>query len=230
MSASRWLHKARETNDVDLIWWQVDPLLKPLRDKPQTPDFTAAEKYIISLLEAGMPQLKYHNIDHIYDVLNAALVIAESEKISEEEIKLLRVAALLHDAGFIYSPKNHEERGADMAKEILPGYGLTASQIEIVSNMILATRIPQSPSTLLEKILCDADLDYLGRTDFYDVGGKLLEELTHLGVVETEREWNLVQKTFLESHRFHTNYSKTTREEAKKQRQAEIAAKLKPKT
>ncbi|MDZ7645927.1 MAG: hypothetical protein U5K54_01410 [Cytophagales bacterium] len=76
-------------------------------------------------------------------------------------------------------------------------YGFKSDQIEAICNMILATRIPQSPLTKLEKVLCDADLDYLGRKDFYGIGGKLLEELKEQGVVETEREWNLVQKTFL---------------------------------
>ena len=76
----------------------------------------------------------------------------------------------------------------------------------------MATRIPQSPSTKLEKILCDADLDYLGRDDFYEIGSRLFEELRDQGVVETEREWNLVQKTFLDSHRYHTNFSKINRQ------------------
>jgi HD superfamily phosphodiesterase len=235
-SAKTWLSKAKETNDVDLIWWNVDPLLKALREnlntqggESQSPDFDAAEKYIIELLVAKMPKLNYHNIEHIFDVVDAAATIAKNEKITDEELRLLRLAALMHDMGFIHSPKNHEERGAEMAKEILPTYGFTESQIDTISNMILATRIPQSPNTHLEKILCDADLDYLGREDFYEVGGKLLKELKGLGVVETEREWNLVQKTFLESHRFHTTYSKSIREQEKKKRQLEITEKLKPK-
>jgi len=177
-----------------------------------------------------MPSLQYHNIGHIYDVLKAAMVIAEKENLTEDEIKLLRLAVLLHDSGFIYSPVNHEEKGTEIAREILPGFGISADQIDIICNMILATHIPQSPVTKLEKILCDADLDYLGRDDFYEIGGRLLAELSSQGVVETEREWNLVQKTFLDSHRFHTQYSKTNRENAKKERQIEIASKLKKKS
>jgi len=232
-AARSWLEKARKTNDIDLIWWQVDPLLKNLRDhlliderKSSSPDFVSAEKQIIDLLERKMPKLHYHNIDHIYDVLHAAVMIAENEKITEDEIKLLRLAALYHDAGFIHSPKNHEEKGAEMAKEMLPDYGLNNDQIEAIANMILATRIPQSPVTRLDKILCDADLDYLGREDFYDIGGRLLEELKAQGVVETEREWNLVQKTFLESHRYHTRFSKENREGKKQVHIQEIIAKF----
>ena len=231
---SSWLYldKAKKTNDVDLIWWNVDPLLKNLReqstneiDMPQ--NFDGAEDHITTLLGKEMPNLQYHNIKHIFDVLESALVIAESEKISKEEIKLLRLAALFHDAGFIRSSANHEERGTEMAREILPAYGINCDQIDTICGMILATRIPQSPTNQLEKILCDADLDYLGRDDFYEIGGRLFEELRAQAIVETEREWNLVQKTFLDSHRYHTNYSKTNRERSKNQRLQEIVAKLK---
>jgi uncharacterized protein len=215
-SAKSWLLKAKKTNDIDLIWYRVDPLLKGIREKlgndlndSTVTDFDSAEKHIMALLDEKMPKLQYHNIAHIYDVLNAALVIASHEQLSADEIKLLRLAALYHDAGFIHSPKNHEE------------------QVTAITNMILATRIPQTPTNLLDKVLCDADLDYLGREDFYEIGGRLLEELKAQGVVETEREWNLVQKTFLESHRYHTRFGKENRELKKHQHIQEIIAKFK---
>ena len=232
-SAQFWLTKARQTNDVGLIWWQVDPLFKKLRDyllnkrEPIGADFAAAEKNIIALLEAEMPKLPYHNIGHIYDVLNSALTIAENEQVKVDEIKIIRLAALFHDAGFIHSSKDHELRGTQMTKEILPSFGFTNDQIEIIGNMILATRLPQSPTTHLEKILCDADLDYLGREDFYTTGESLYNEMQEQGVVESEREWDLVQRTFLQSHRYHTNYSKAKRESSKQERLEEIIAKLK---
>jgi TolB-like protein/HD superfamily phosphodiesterase/Tfp pilus assembly protein PilF len=231
-AATQWLTRAKGTNDVDLIWWNVDPLIKDLRQylneqESITPEFEAAENHIYDLLKKEMPTRHYHNLDHVQDVLDAALKIAADEKLNEGEIKLLRVAALFHDSGFIYSPKNHEERGAELAREILPGYGFKSDQIDVICNMILATRIPQSPITKLEKVLCDADLDYLGRNDFYEIGGRLLEELKEQGVVETEREWNLVQKTFLESHRYHTHYSKENREAKKREHIQEILAKFK---
>lgn len=230
---SAWLayDKAKKSNDVDLIWWNVDPLLKNLRNQPRNeirmqPDFPGAEEYIKSLLAREMPKLPYHNVSHIYDVLDASMKIAASEKLGEDDIKLLRLAALFHDAGFIRSAANHEEHGAQMAREILPSFGIQADQLEKITNMIIATRIPQSPSSQLDKILCDADLDYLGRPDFYTIGSTLFEELKAAGVVETEREWNLVQKTFLQSHRYHTDFGKTNRESCKQERLKEINAKL----
>lgn len=223
--------KAKKSNDVDLIWWTVDPLLKNLREQPRNaipmqPDFQGAEENIRNLLSKEMPNLPYHNVSHIMDVLDASMKIAASEKLGEDDIRLLRIAALFHDAGFIRSAANHEQHGAQMAKEMLPSFGFSCEQLEVIGNMIIATRIPQTPSSQLDKVLCDADLDYLGRDDFYSIGGTLFEELKQAGVVETEREWNLVQRTFLQSHRYHTEFGKGNREGFKQERLKEINAKL----
>jgi TolB-like protein/predicted metal-dependent HD superfamily phosphohydrolase len=231
-TAKVWLGKARTTNDVDLIWLNIDPLLKDIRSTEEegtadsSPDFNGAENHINKLLEAEMPSLPYHNIHHIQDVLQAAVRIAETEQVTGENLALIRIAALFHDAGFIRAARGHETHGADMAKEILPAYGLSEEQIESICSMILATRLPQTPQNKLDRILCDADLDYLGRDDFYEIGSRLLEEMKAQGTVETEREWNLVQKTFLESHRYHTDFGKNKREKNKQERLSEIAAKL----
>ncbi len=237
-AALTWMDKAVVTNDIDLVWRQVDPLLKNLNQfspansgagspAQNSPDYDGAEKFITRKLQEELPgTLHYHNTDHIRDVLQSALKIAESENISEEEIHLLRLAALFHDSGIIYSHKEHEKKGCELATDILPSFHLTADQIQVICGMIMATRIPQSPKTLLEKIICDADLDYLGRDDFYSIGSKLQEEMKDGGLIETEREWNLIQKTFLQSHQYHTRYAQENREALKKQHLDEIVASL----
>jgi len=163
------------------------------------------------------------------DVAQAAERIAGRESVSPEEKKLIQLAALLHDIGFIHGEREHEARGAEMVRELLPQFGFDTIQIETIANMILATKLPQYPQTLLEKILCDADLDYLGRDDFFEISNKLFQEMTQAGVVENQREWNLVQRTFLQGHRYHTEYSKGNRETGKQQRLNEIVEQLKTK-
>jgi TolB-like protein/Tfp pilus assembly protein PilF/HD superfamily phosphodiesterase len=221
--ALEWLKKAEETNDIDLIWRNVDPLLETLNEealsggKPASKaDFVSAEKFILSKLQKELPEsLHYHNVDHVKDVVESALIIAREEQVSPYEIRLLRIAALYHDAGFINSSRNHEEIGCMMARDTLPSYGFSPEEVDTICGMIMATRIPQSPKNLLERILCDADLDYLGRDDFFETGRRLYDEMKERGIVETEREWNLIQKTFLENHRYHTRYGKANREEQK---------------
>ncbi len=229
--ATAWIRKAEVTNDIDLIWRDVDPLLEGLRagSTQVVPalDFEGAENLIIRRLKDELPKnLHYHNIDHTRDVVQAAVEIANQEKVSKQDILFLRIAALLHDSGFILSLKNHEENGCVIARDVLPAFGFDTPQIDLICGMIMATKVPQTPHTLLEKIICDADLDYLGRDDFYAVGSRLYEEMKVRGFVESEREWNLIQKTFLESHRYHTPYARKHRESKKQQYLQEIIAKF----
>lgn len=222
-AARHYLDKARETNDVDLIWLQVDPLLSPLSRSGSAPEYEAAEKAILQRLETGLPKnLLYHNLDHIRDVVNAAERIGAAQNLSSDEMQLLRIAGWLHDSGLTISLSDHEQRGCLLARQLLPGYGFSETQVEAVCGMILATRIPQSPKTPAEQVLCDADLDYLGRDDFYEIGRRLFDELILLGKLNNETQWNQMQKKFLEAHQYHTDWSREHREEKKQQHLREI--------
>lgn len=173
--------------------------------------------YMTEKLKAEMPdRLSYHSLNHILDVLNAAIKLAELEGLSEKKTELLKVAVLFHDAGFIKTIRGHEEVGCTMAKEILPPLGFTNEEIEEISGMIMATKYPPIPKTLSEKIICDADLDYLGRDDFFEIGNKLFNELRSQGSLSSENEWNSLQVDFLTTHRYFTEASKQLRDEKKK--------------
>jgi len=71
--------------------------------QPQAiPDYAGAESFIIARLQKELPaSLTYHGIHHTIDVMQAAMRIANFEKITEEEKKLMRVAIAFHDAGFL---------------------------------------------------------------------------------------------------------------------------------
>jgi HD superfamily phosphodiesterase len=116
------------------------------------------------------------------------------------------MAALFHDLGFLEAYTGHEAVGCKMAKEMLPAYGVSEEDINEICAMIMTTKVPQSPKTLLEKILCDADLLYLGTENFLEMGNTLFLELKENGKLKTEREWNELQVNFLKKHHFHTNY------------------------
>ena len=80
--------------------------------------------------------------------------------------------------------------------------------------MILATKIPQTPKNILEQIICDADLDYLGRDDYEKNSNFLLQELKLKNDV-TELEWLKIQVNFLEKHTYFTNTSISLRNKLK---------------
>lgn len=184
------------------------------------------EDFVIGKLKRELPkELYYHGVHHTLDVLNSAQMIGKEEKISEDEMFLLKVAVLYHDAGFVKVYKNHEAIACEMAKTELPKSGFSAKEIDIVCGMILATKIPQNPHTQLEKIIADADLEYLGTDKFEKIGRTLFEEVKIFLDVESERQWNIIQMNFLKSHRYFTAFCKKNRE-AEKQKHLKIIEKI----
>ena len=95
------------------------------------------------------------------------------EKVNPEEYFILKTAVLFHDMGYIDQYNDNEIFGVKYAEKILPKYNFSKSQIKKISNLISATKVPQNPKNKLEKIICDADLDYLGRVDFLEISDSL---------------------------------------------------------
>ena len=168
-------------------------------------NFHAAKAFILDKLERELSEdLSYHGIHHTLDVLYTIEELCYLEKVSPYEELLLKTAALFHDSGFTINNKEHEKLGCQIARRSLPRYGYTKKEIDTICGMIMATKIPQSPKNYLEQIICDADLDYLGRDDFYDIGSTLFDELKAYKVLDDVQSWNQIQVNFLEKHSFFT--------------------------
>ncbi len=190
-------------------------------------NYQEVKSEIISELQNKLPKhLSYHSVSHIEDVISAARRIGAAEGLSEEQLVLLETAALFHDTGFLYGSKDHEEKSCEIAQDYLPKYGYSQSQIDLIKGMIMATKIPQSPKNHFEEILADADLDYLGRDDFFTIGDKLYEELAMFGMISSERDWNILQERFLENHHYFTKTAIEDRASKKAENLAIIKSKL----
>lgn len=170
--------------------------------------FEAVRHFFLSKLERDLPQhLTYHSIHHVYDVLGACQSIAEMEQITGDHLLILQTAALLHDAGFTIQSQGHEDFSCKIAQSTLPAFGYRNDQISQICEIIMATRIPQQPQSHLGEILADADLDYLGRDDFFVISDLLFEEMKYSGIVKEKNEWNLLQLRFFEQHHYFTKTS-----------------------
>jgi len=186
-------------------------------------EFEQAGDFIINKLRNDLPpHLIYHNIEHTCDVYLAAEIIGAQENISAGDLKLLLTAALYHDSGFLIKVEGHEEESCRIAKEHLPLFGYTAHETDVICGMIMATRVPQLPLTPLEKILADADLDYLGRDDFFTTGHRLFLELELAGALGNEQEWNQLQLEFMKKHSYFTKSAINLRQEKKETNIEEI--------
>ena len=178
--------------------------------------FTSITQPILSRLKNELdPRLGYHNITHTLDVLEQAEVLAKQENVTDKhDLLLLKTAAVFHDSGFLFVYKGHEEKGCEIASESLRSV-FSEEDIKKVCGMIMATKIPQSPNTLLEQIICDADLDYLGRNDFEPISQTLHKEFIIFKIIPEDIIWDHIQIKFFESHHYFTGTSISKRNEKK---------------
>jgi adenylate cyclase len=175
--------------------------------------FTDIQEIILDKLEKELPDyLYYHNVKHTVDVVTEVELIGWGEGCSDEEILLLKTAGLFHDAGHTIAYDNHEFYGTKLAKEMLPHYNYTHEQIEKICSIIMATKLPPKPKNLLENIICDSDLDYLGRSDFIPVSNTLYEELKAQNKMGSLNDWNKMQVKFISGHQYFTKTARSLRE------------------
>lgn len=190
-------------------------------------NYYKAERFILRKLETELSnKLHYHSIEHTKDVVQAVERLALSENVTDEGLFLLKTAASYHDAGFVEQYDKNEPIGVNMASEILPKYGYTPEHIEIIKELIFVTSVPHKPKNQLEEIICDADLDYLGRDDFHEIADRLRKELREHGRLDSDRKWDEIQVHFLTQHTFFTKTSQRIRDPKKTQNLQEIKNRL----
>ncbi len=183
--------------------------------------FMDLQEIILDRLERELPQgLYYHNSKHTVDVVTQAELIGLGENITDEELLLVKTAALFHDTGHIIAYDNHEHYSTVIAREMLEEFNYTQPQIEVICELIMATQLPPRPSGILQEIMCDADLDYLGRSDMIPVSNTLFMELKERNRIGSLDEWNRLQIKFISGHQYFTATARNLRE-VNKQKQIE---------
>ena len=175
-------------------------------------------KLILDKLMNETPaHLFYHNVGHTLDVYESVSTIATLEGVSQRDYRLLQVAAIYHDVGYLIERNNSEEHSCEMVKEYLPRFDYSLEEIESICRIIMATKMPQNPKSHLEEIICDADLDYIGRADFFNLSKRLYKEMIVLGTIQNWKEWIKLQELFMNQHHYFTASAIALRQAEKEQ-------------
>lgn len=175
----------------------------------------------------GDPRLVYHDKKHTEGVAARATEIANHYQVNDRDYFVVVAASWFHDTGYMVDINNHEEKSAELAVAYLKKIGLPEEDIADVKGCIMATRMPQSPLSLLEKIICDADLYHLGTDDFFDTDKKMRKEGATLHGLEVKKaEWWRKSIAFLSAHQYHTDYCQVLLNNSKRKNIEELKSKL----
>ncbi|GEM_PF-1888108 len=165
----------------------------------------------------------YHNRRHTEEVIERVSVLAShaQPRLETEETDLLKLAALFHDYG--HSGRtirqtslsasrpdlSNEEFAAEEARVRL-SKDLTAEQLEVVKNLILATSFgqadaksvyyrPYQPKTLLEKLLALADIGGFQKPfeEWVEESFRVLQEADPATIPPTFERWLETRYGFL---------------------------------
>ncbi len=154
------------------------------------------------------------------EVVESAKLIGEHSGLSKEEMEILLLAAWFHDTGMTNLYTGHEEKSIELFTNFSNENHLPKEIIEKAACLIRATKIPHNPDSLLEKIICDADLSHIGKKGFQGRAKLLrLEWENMLGNNYSDIEWLKSNIDFLSNNKFNTDYA---REIFEKQRQLNI--------
>jgi len=180
---------------------------------------SAAEQYVVNFFSQKIgKEFTFHSFDHTREVVLHTELIAGNYELSEEDHTALLLAAWFHDTGYAAGlKKHHEEESQKIATEFLRKYNAPQSLIDKVNGCIIATRMPQSPSNLIEQIICDADLFHLGTKEFKERNKLLRQEINTLEDEKIgKKEWINLNIEFLDRHRYFTDYAREMLEPVKR--------------
>ena len=177
--------------------------------------------------EHHRPDFFYHNLQHVEEVVASAVKIADHYQLAERDFFIVYTAAWFHDIGYYTTTSlHHEEKSAQIASAYLTSQNVEEDVAERVKRCILATKVPQSPQDLNEKILCDADLFHLGTDGFREKNKLMRREFEAVGGLKVDRaEWRRGTIKLFEHHQYHTDYCRLLLNKKKEENLIELRKK-----
>jgi len=163
-------------------------------------------KKYVNYLMIPLEDMYYHHYDHALSVMERSIYLATMEWCNAKDIETIAIAALFHDTGFVIQYENNEVFGAKIARNYLRTILYPEERIEIIEKLILATNPSTKPTTLLEWIIKDSDMDNLGTWEFFDSSEKIKRELEVMKNIKIkDPDWKHASLDIIEWHTYYTD-------------------------
>jgi len=187
-----------------------------------------AQNLVTELLTTKLSSnIRFHTLQHTQEVVEACEKLAEHQQLPDDDRFILAIAAWFHDTGYTGGEaKDHETVSINIATNFLNAHPVNEETRHKIIGCINATRMPQDPTSALERIICDADLFHLGTNEFKEKNRLLREEIIEFGGKElSKKDWRKINIRFLEGHHYFTPYAKEKLDPIKATHLAELKLK-----
>src|ERR1700682_2939237 len=156
-------------------------------------------------------RLFYHNLAHTVRFLNAISKMNGHYQLDDRNYFIVCASAWLYGLEMIASGyESHESKTTDLVQELLISLGIDSEEITEIKNCILATKMPQQPVTLNEKIVCDAYAFYLGSEKFAVYNKLMRKEIEAFTNNKFKGSaWRARTISLLKNHHYHTEFCQT---------------------
>ncbi len=188
-----------------------------------------AQQFVTNLLTKELSQdFTYHNLNHTAIVVEGIMTIGKTENLTDEEIEILLIAGWFHDTGYVHTKLEHEEESVRIATDFLKKCNANEIIISKVSACIMATKNDVVPIEKLHKVIRDADMFHLSKSEYKHFAENLRKEISLVyGKNYTDLEWYNSNLAFLASHQYYTDYAKESIFESKENIKKKIRKKVK---
>ncbi len=162
----------------------------------------------------------YHNAEHTLNVCTMIAEFSENCILPENEIAALKIAAIFHDFGYLESAFDNEGLALPFMMEFCKKYGVEEKVSHRAGELIMETAFPYHPVSAAGELLCDADIEYIGRVCFFEKAGLFRQEMSALNHIYSDQQWWKLELDFLQNNQF---FSTVCREKRSAGRLANIA-------
>jgi predicted metal-dependent HD superfamily phosphohydrolase len=169
------------------------------------------QKHVLNYLKkAKDPDRRYHNAEHTRLASRYTDMLARHYKLNDSDHTVVMTASWFHDMGYLTESEDPEQASAKLADSFLIKSNMDTAMIEAVKSCILATKNPQSPANLIEQIVCDGQLFYMGTEHFFEDNKLLRKEWMLLNKRRISKiEWNKSTALFMAQHTYCTDYGQS---------------------
>ena len=171
--------------------------------------FFTLKEQVLDLLQQKFPENRHYHrgVSHTLNSLGVVEEYIDYMRVGTYEAQILRLGVLMRDLGELNTVE-HGEDGIALVKKVMSDAGFSFVQTKVVSDLVNAARHPHRPTNLLERIICDVDMEFLGREDHDEASEMFFQELLKNSLVNSREEWELWQQEMLDNHKSHTPYGR----------------------